>query len=50
VIRILPASDGTWTVYRGVFVLIAGLTRHQAECYEAALVARKHAALRSAYT
>ena len=32
-IRVLPTQDGTWTVYRGSFALITGLTRRQAERY-----------------
>jgi hypothetical protein len=32
-IRILPTIDGTWTVYHGATVIIAGLTRVQAEQY-----------------
>jgi hypothetical protein len=36
-IRILPTHDGTWTVYRGSRALITGLTRLQAERYEAAM-------------
>ncbi len=32
-IRILPTIDGTWTVYRDATVIIAGLTRLQAEQY-----------------
>jgi hypothetical protein len=39
-IRILPTHDGTWTVYRGSLAVITGLTRLQAERYEAA-IARK---------
>ena len=40
-IRILPTHDGTWTLYRGALALITGLTRLQAERYEAA-IARKN--------
>lgn len=36
-IRILPTHDGTWTVYRGTLALITGLTRLQAERYEAVI-------------
>lgn len=35
VIRVKPTQDGTYTVYRGEVVLISGLTRSQAEHYEA---------------
>lgn len=35
-IRILPTQDGTWTVYRGALAIVTGLTRLQAERYEAA--------------
>jgi hypothetical protein len=40
-IRILPTHDGTWTVYRGTLAIVTGLTRLQAERFEAA-VARQH--------
>lgn len=36
-IRILPTHDGTWTVYRGALAIITGLTRLQAERYEASI-------------
>ncbi|MCJ2134697.1 hypothetical protein MKK69_11610 [Methylobacterium sp. J-026] len=37
VIRVKPTHDGTYTVYRGTLALICGLTRLQAERYEASL-------------
>ncbi|MGF3026790.1 hypothetical protein ACQVP2_28730 [Methylobacterium aquaticum] len=37
VIRVKPTQDGTYTVYRGALVLVSGLTRAQAESYEASL-------------
>jgi hypothetical protein len=37
-IRVKPTHDGTYTVYRGSRVLVSGLTRQQAERYEASLV------------
>ena len=36
-IRVKPTHDGTYTVYRGTEVLVSGLTRPQAERYEADL-------------
>jgi hypothetical protein len=36
-IRVKPTHDGTYTVYRGSEVLVSGLTRPQAEHYEASL-------------
>lgn len=36
-IRVKPTHDGTYTVYRGTDVLMSGLTRLQAERYEADL-------------
>ncbi len=41
VIRVKPTQDGTYTVYRGTMALISGLTRLQAERYEAS-IARHH--------
>ncbi|WP_167858749.1 hypothetical protein [Methylobacterium nonmethylotrophicum] len=38
IIRVKPTHDGTYTVYRGAHVLVSGLTRAQAESYEASLV------------
>ncbi|WP_204262707.1 hypothetical protein [Methylobacterium sp. BTF04] len=35
-IRVRPTQDGTYTVYLGTTVLISGLSRLQAERYEAA--------------
>ena len=40
VIRVKPTHDGTYTVYRGTLALICGLTRLQAERYEASLTQR----------
>ncbi|GJE61305.1 hypothetical protein [Methylobacterium trifolii] len=40
-IRVTPTQDGTYTVYRGPLALISGLTRLQAERYEAS-IARQH--------
>ena len=37
VIRVKPTHDGTYTVYRGALVLVSGLTRLQAERYEASI-------------
>ncbi len=37
IIRVKPTQDGTYTVYRGSLVLVSGLTRAQAESYEARL-------------
>ena len=37
IIRVKPTHDGTYTVYRGSRVLVSGLTRQQAERYEASL-------------
>ncbi len=37
VIRVKPTHDGTYTVYRGTLAVICGLTRSQAERYEASL-------------
>jgi hypothetical protein len=45
VIRVKPTHDGTYTVYRGTLALICGLTRLQAERYEASLTGQKHAAV-----
>ena len=42
-IRILPTHDGTWTVYRGTNALVTGLTRLQAERYEAAITRKSMA-------
>ena len=36
-IRVKPTQDGTYTVYCGTEVLVSGLTRTQAERYEADL-------------
>jgi hypothetical protein len=45
VIRVKPTHDGTYTVYRGTLALICGLTRLQAERYEASLTRQKLAAV-----
>ncbi len=37
VIRVRPTHDGTYTVYRGTLALACGLTRLQAERYEASI-------------
>ncbi|MGY2052550.1 hypothetical protein [Methylobacterium sp. JK268] len=37
-IRVRPTHDGTYTVYRGTSVLVSGLTRAQAELYEASII------------
>ena len=39
-IRVKPTQDGTYTVYRGTIALISGLTRLQAERYEASIGSR----------
>ena len=36
-IRVKPTHDGTYTVYRGSMALVSGLTRLQAERYEASI-------------
>lgn len=41
VIRVKPTQDGTYTVYRGTTALVAGLTRLQAERYEASIMRRQ---------
>ncbi|AWN35354.1 hypothetical protein DK427_06075 [Methylobacterium radiodurans] len=46
-IRVRPTQDGTYTVYRGMTALISGLTRLQAERYEAS-IARQQQGLVSA--
>jgi hypothetical protein len=40
VIRVKPTHDGTYTVYRGGAVLVSGLTRLQAERYQASIAAQ----------
>ena len=40
-IRVKPTQDGTYTVYRGTIALAAGLSRLQAERYEASLSRRR---------
>jgi hypothetical protein len=40
-IRVVPTHDGTWTVYRGAIAIITGLTRLQAERYEASVAHRR---------
>lgn len=48
VIRVKPTHDGTYTVYRGTLALISGLTRLQAERYEASLSRQQQSDLLSA--
>ncbi|WP_200945661.1 hypothetical protein [Methylobacterium sp. Leaf456] len=43
-IRVKPTQDGTYTVYRGTLALMSGLTRLQAERYEASIAQRQRAA------
>lgn len=50
VIRVKPTQDGTYTVYRGTFALISGLTRLQAERYEASIGRQQRVGLTSAGT
>ncbi|MDP4023330.1 hypothetical protein Q8W71_11890 [Methylobacterium sp. NEAU 140] len=50
VIRVTPTQDGTYTVYRGTFALISGLTRLQAERYEASLSRQRRHGLLAAGT
>ena len=45
VIRVRPTHDGTYTVFRGTLALICGLTRLQAERYEASLSRQQRADL-----
>ncbi len=40
-IRVKPTHDGTYTVYRGTLALVSGLTRSEAERYEAKLSRRQ---------
>ena len=40
-IHVKPTHDGTYTVYRGTRALISGLTRLQAERYEASIGGRR---------
>lgn len=42
-IRVKPTQDGTYTVYRGSLALVAGLTRLQAERYEASIARQPRA-------
>ncbi|WP_336486208.1 hypothetical protein [Methylobacterium nigriterrae] len=44
-IRVRPTQDGTYTVYRGPIALICGLTRLQAERYEASIARQERNAL-----
>lgn len=39
-IRVKPTQDGTYTVHRGTLALVSGLTRIQAERYEASIAQR----------
>ncbi len=36
-VRVKPTHDGTYTVYRGGLAIVSGLTRLQAERYEASI-------------
>lgn len=47
-IHVKPTHDGTYTVYRGTRALISGLTRLQAERYEASISGRRRAEMASA--
>ena len=44
-IRVKPTHDGTYTVYLGSLALASGLTRVQAERYEASMSRRRDEAL-----
>ncbi|GBU17384.1 MULTISPECIES: hypothetical protein [Methylobacterium] len=44
-IRVKPTHDGTYTVYRGPVALISGLTRLQAERYEASIASQRRPSL-----
>ncbi|WP_197030962.1 hypothetical protein [Methylobacterium sp. 10] len=47
-IHVKPTHDGTYTVYRGPTALVSGLTRLQAELYQASITRqaqRPHVAL-----
>lgn len=46
-IHVKPTHDGTYTVYRGTRALISGLTRLQAERYEASLGGRQRVGMAS---
>lgn len=43
-IRVKPTQDGTYTVYRGSLALVSGLTRLQAERYEASVARQQRGA------
>lgn len=47
-IHVKPTHDGTYTVYRGTRALISGLTRLQAQSYEASLGGRQRVEMASA--
>ncbi|GJE39520.1 hypothetical protein [Methylobacterium persicinum] len=47
-IRVKPTHDGTYTVYLGKLALVSGLTRVQAERYEASIVRRPAGVLANA--
>ncbi|MCJ2024929.1 hypothetical protein [Methylobacterium sp. J-067] len=47
-IRVKPTHDGTYTVYRGNLALVSGLTRAQAERYEASITRMQAPVLASA--
>ena len=49
-IHVKPTHDGTYTVYRGPLALISGLTRLQAERYEASLSGRRRTEMAAAGT
>lgn len=48
IIRVQPTQDGTYTVYRGALALISGLTRLQAERYEATISHQQRGSLLAA--
>lgn len=48
-IRVCPTQDGTYTVYRGTIALISGLTRLQAERYEASIARQQQGLLSAAH-
>jgi hypothetical protein len=43
-IRVKPTQDGTYTVYRGALAVVSGLTRLQAERFEASIAGRPRTA------
>ena len=42
-LRVKPTHDGTYTVYRDSLALVSGLTRLQAERYEASVARQQRA-------